>query len=184
MGFTLTIVSLVLIAALWVGVDVLVQRYSQLFAEEAMLREGRLLVFRDGIKMIRAHPMGVGTGAFQDRFREYQTFRPELLFDHAHNDYIETAAEWGIPVSLAFWTCIFFSLLRAIRLFVLIESPEKRGILLACIGAILSIALHSFADFNLQIPANAMLFFTFVGISLAISPEQDRSSLGYEWKNA
>ncbi len=30
-----------------------------------------------------------------------------------------------------------------------------------------SILLHSLTDFNLQIPSNAMLFFTFVGISLA-----------------
>jgi hypothetical protein len=37
-------------------------------------------------------------------------------------------------------------------------------------GAIFSILVHSFADFNLQIPSNAMLFFSFVGISLSVEP--------------
>jgi O-antigen ligase len=115
-----------------------------------------------------ANPLGVGVSNFQDRFRQYQTFRPDLLFDHAHNDYLETAAEWGLPVAMAYWSFIVFAVIRAIRLFGSIHSPEQRGILLACIGAILAILIHSLTDFNLQIPSNATLFFTFVGISLAM----------------
>jgi len=38
-------------------------------------------------------------------------------------------------------------------------------------GAVFSILVHSLTDFNLQIPSNAMLFFTFVGIALAIPLE-------------
>ncbi len=54
---------------------------------------------------------------------------------------------------------------------------NRRGILLACTGAIFSILVHSFTDFNLQIPSNAMLFFTFVGISLALPlPEKVHDS--------
>jgi len=167
-GFTLTVVGLVLSAALWIGIDVVIQRYSELLGQDAILREGRFLVYRDTIRMIRANPLGVGIGNFQDRFREYQTYRPNLLFDHAHNDYLETAAEWGLPVAILIWTVIMFAFVRAIRLFVSLRSHEQRGILLACIGAVFSILVHSLTDFNLQIPSNAMLFFAFVGISLAV----------------
>jgi len=167
-GFTLTVVGLVLSAALWIGIDVVIQRYSELLGQDAILREGRFLVYRDTIRMIRANPLGVGIGNFQDRFREYQTYRPNLLFDHAHNDYLETAAEWGLPAAILFWTVIMFAFVRAIRLFVSLRSHEQRGILLACIGAVFSILVHSLTDFNLQIPSNAMLFFAFVGISLAV----------------
>jgi len=118
--------------------------------------------------MILAHPMGTGTGSYEDRFREYQTFRPDLLFDHAHNDYLETAVEWGIPIAVAFWLFIALAWLRAVRLFLSIQSPEQRGILLACIGAITSILVHSLADFNLQIPSNSMLFFGFIGMSFSV----------------
>jgi O-antigen ligase len=167
-GFTLTVVGLVLSAALWIGIDVVIQRYSELLGVDAILREGRFLVFSDTLRMIRANPLGVGIGNFQDRFREYQTYRPNLLFDHAHNDYLETAAEWGLPIAAIFWMLVAFAFVRSVRLFVSLHSPEQRGILLACLGAIFSILIHSLTDFNLQIPSNAMLFFTFVGISLAL----------------
>jgi O-antigen ligase len=132
--------------------------------------------------MILAHPFGVGIGNYQDRFREYQTYRPDLLFDHAHNDYLETTAEWGTPIAIVFWTLIGFTLVRAIRLFVSVDSAEHQGILLACIGAMFSILLHSLADFNLQIPSNAMLFFAFVGISLATTQGQVSSYLSRHGK--
>lgn len=161
-------IGLVVVGALWIGIDGIVERYSELAKEDAVLRDGRVLVYRDALRMIAANPAGVGTGNFQDRFREYQTYHPDLLFDHAHNDYLETAAEWGLPIAAAFWSFLIFVVIRGVRLFVSIESPEQRGILLACTGAVFSILVHSLTDFNLQIPSNAMLFFTFAGISLAL----------------
>jgi O-antigen ligase len=161
--------ALLAAGALWIGIDVIVKRYSELAGEDALFREGRIVIFSNTTRMIKANPLGVGIGAFQDRFRQYQTFRTQFLFDHAHNDYLEAAAEWGIPIAAVFWAFILFALVRAVRQFLWDESPERRGILLACIGAIFSLLIHSFADFNLQIPSNAMLFFSFVGISLGMA---------------
>jgi O-antigen ligase len=117
--------------------------------------------------MIKANPLGIGIGRYQDVFRQYQTYRPELLFDHTHNDYLETIAEWGLPIAITFWMSLFFLLYRSVRAFFTVSAIEQRGILLGCIGPILSILVHSLTDFNLQIPSNAMLFFTFVGIAAA-----------------
>jgi len=168
-GFTLTLLSLVVAGAFWLGMDAVFQRYSELTGEEGLLREGRVLVYRDAVRMVLANPWGVGIGNFEDRFREYQTYQPNLLFNHAHNDYLEMAAEWGTPIASVFWIFIGFSFVRAVRLFISLGSPEQRGILLGCVGAIFSLLLHSLTDFNLQIPSNAILFLTFVGISWAIS---------------
>jgi len=176
-GLGLGMGGLVVAGALWIGIDVIVQRYSEIAGEEAILREGRVIVFRDAIRMIAANPSGVGTGNFQDRYRAFQTVHPEMLLDHTHNDYLETAAEWGLPVALAFWTFLLFVVVRGVRLFASIDSPEQRGILLACTGATFSILVHSLADFNLQIPSNAMLFFTFVGISLAMPLPEKKPQL-------
>src|SRR5262249_34838322 len=142
--------------------------YSELIVDDVLIEESRVMIARDATRMILANPLGIGVDNFQNRFRQYQTFHPDVLFDHAHNDYLETAAEWGLPAALAFWSFIVFAMVRAVRLFVLVHSPEQRGILLACIGAILAILIHSLMDFNLQIPSNATLFLTFVGISLAM----------------
>jgi O-antigen ligase len=171
LALPLTVIVLVMAGAVWIGIDVAVQRYSDLFGEEAILREGRLSVYRDAIQLIAANPLGVGVGNFQDRYRKYQSYRPDLLFDHAHNDYLETAAEWGMPIAICFWTFVGFAFVQAVRSFIDARSPERRSILLACIGAIFAILVHSLTDFNLQIPSNAMLFSSFVGIALA-SPDE------------
>jgi len=174
MGFVLgmTMMGLAVGAALWIGVDLIIERYSELFSQDALLKDGRLMIFRDVIRMIAANPLGVGIGKFEDAFRAYQTFQTHRLFDHAHNDYLETAAESGLIVAAMFWSFLVFTVIRGFRLFRLIDSPEQRGVLIICTGAICAILVHSLADFNLQIPSNAMLFFTFAGISLAVPPER------------
>lgn len=168
--------GLVVAGALWIGIDVIVERYAQLLEEDAVLQEGRMIVFRDTARMIATNPWGVGTGNYQDLFRQYQTFYPGALFDHAHNDYLETTAEWGIPIAVAFWGFLFFVLFRSVWAFLVVRSPERRGILLACMGAIFSILVHSLTDFNLQIPSNAMLFFSFVGIAIHHGGAETRRS--------
>jgi len=171
LGFGLA--GLILSGALWVGVDAILVRYGTLLESEAALREGRMLVYRDSLGMILDNPWGVGVDGFRDLFRQYQTFRPELLFDHAHNDYLETAAEWGILLAAVFWGLVVAVLVKSVRAFLKTESLEHRGMLIASCGAIFSILVHSLTDFNLQIPSNAMLFCVFVGIALACVTRKD-----------
>ncbi len=165
----LGVVALVTAGALWVGLDIVVQRYSELVGVDVIVREGRFITYRDSVRLISDHPLGVGSGHYQDAFRRYQTFRLDRLFDHAHNDYLETAAEWGVPLSLFFWAFVISVLISSVSAFLHEDSPERRGILLACIGSIFAILIHSLTDFNLQIPSNAMLFFSFVGIAVAFA---------------
>jgi putative inorganic carbon (HCO3(-)) transporter len=164
MGFGLF--GLILGGALWIGVDGILGRYGTLLEADAALREGRMIVYRDSLKMIADNSWGVGVDGYRDVFRQYQTFRPGLLFDHAHNDYLETAAEWGVVPAVAFWALVIGVLIQSIRTFLSVASPERRGILLASSGAIFAILVHSLTDFNLQILSNAMLFCIFVGIAL------------------
>ena len=157
---------LVLAGTMWMGMGVVVERYSHLVAGGNTVSQ-RLTVFADTIRMIRDNPLGIGPGAYADQFRRYQSADHALLFDHAHNDYLETAAEWGLPVAVAVWAFVFLVFARAIRAFLATRQRERRGILLAVIGGILSILVHSLADFNLQIPSNAMLFSAYIGIAAA-----------------
>jgi len=153
--------------ALWIGVDVVVERYDRLFGEEG-IQDSRRAVFRDTLSMIADNPMGIGPGAYRDTFRRYQRDHNGLVFTHAHNDYLETAAEWGVPIAAAFWLGILFAFGASVRAFARAREPEKRGSLLAALGAIAYILAHSLTDFNLQIPSNAMLFFTFVAVAIAV----------------
>jgi O-antigen ligase len=167
-GLTVGLLGLVLAGVFWIGVDAIVEHYAQLVGPEATVNEARLTIDKNTIEMIQHSPRGVGIGKYQDAFRRFQTTHPELLFDHAHNDYLETTAEWGLPIAACFWIVILAIFVSLVRLFMMTKSVETEGILLACTGAMFTILIHSLADFNLQIPSNAIIFFSFVGIGMAM----------------
>jgi O-antigen ligase len=165
----LGLLAIIVTGVLWIGVDVVVERYGQLIdPEQQRAGEDRPQIFRDTLKMIAAHPFGVGAGKYQDIFRRYQSHDGDVLFDHTHNDYLETAAEWGVIPAAIFWIFIIAVLVRSMRGFRSLESDIQRGILLACIGSIIALMIHNLADFNLQIPVNAALFFSFLGLAAAL----------------
>jgi O-antigen ligase len=162
-----TIVAFAVSAGLWIGLDALTNRFRGIVDEDGAIREVRYELFQDTLRMIGDNPLGVGIGRYEDAFRTYQTVRPDLLFDHAHNDYLETAAEWGVVPAGVFWALIVLVFYRSIRLFLKLADVERTSIILAAAGAIFAMLVHSLADFNLQIPSNAMLFAVAVGLALA-----------------
>ena len=167
-GLGMGLLGLVLAGMLWIGVEAIVEHYAELVVTEATVNNARLTIDKDTIEMIRHSPRGVGIGKYEDAFRRFQATHPELLFDHAHNDYLETTAEWGLPIAACFWIVILAIFVSLVRLLMMTKSVETEGILLACTGAMFTILIHSLADFNLQIPSNAIIFFSFVGIGMAM----------------
>ncbi len=156
-----------------VGLDALGQRFALLSEGRA----GRVPIYADSLRLIGDHPVfGVGPGMYRWRFRPYQTFNPGTRYDHAHNDYLETAAEWGVPVALLFWGFVGWCLYRASRSVFTSRSTFRQGLGLGCAGAIFSILLHSLVDFNLQIPTNLVIFCMILGLAWSLSPESRRSS--------
>lgn len=147
--------------ACWVGIDALLSRFE---ASGTAMGE-RTTIYSDTVKLIADNPiLGVGPGMFQWGFRPYQSVNTALLFDHAHNDYLQSAVEWGLPIALAFWGFVIWSLWRAVRRFVEGGDSWSRGIALGSAAAVFSILLHSLVDFNLQIPANWMIFCVILGL--------------------
>jgi O-antigen ligase len=174
------LVGLIAAGVIWVGVDVVVDRYGELIAsDQAPAKERRPKLYSDTLRLIKSHPFGTGVGKYQDIFRRYQTYDGETLFDHAHNDYLETAAEWGIIPAALFWAFIFAIVVRTIRCFLAARSATESAILIACLGGIMALLIHSLADFNLQIPVNAALFFSLLGMAAAF-PLDSRLSHGAE----
>ncbi|MDA2923076.1 O-antigen ligase family protein [Acidobacteria bacterium AH-259-L09] len=142
----------------WVGMDALLARFAQ--AETS-----RPVVYRDSLKLIAEEPLlGAGPGMYQWRFRPYQSIQAQLWYDHAHNDYLQSAAEWGIPLAMLFWGFVVWRFWRSILVFFSSRDAWRQGIALGCAGAIFSILVHSFVDFNLQIPVNLMIFCVILGL--------------------
>jgi hypothetical protein len=55
--------------------------------------------------------------------------------------------------------------------------PEARYFAVACVGALSAIALHSLADFNLYIPANAMLLAWIAGVTMSVELQAGKTNL-------
>jgi O-antigen ligase len=158
---TLTLAAVVLLPS-----DALVQRFADLASTGAISSDMRVGMWRDTLGLIKAFPLfGCGLGAYESTFPRYQTVAPMFTIDFAHNDYLQYLAELGV---LGFLT----GLLLVLRLFTqtlrsAINEPsiDRRYVSLACTGSLVAILLHSLVDFNLYIPANAMLLAWIGGIA-------------------
>lgn len=169
------VTAVVLIATLGLGLaygmDALIERFDTL--EES----NRPLVYRDTMRLIADHPtLGIGPGLYRWRFRPYQTLPTEVQFTHVHNDYLQVAAEWGIPAALLFWGFVGWRFVGAVRVFLAHRSPHSRGMALGCAATILTILLHSLVDFNLQIPANLAFFAVVLGLCWTLEERRERPS--------
>jgi hypothetical protein len=135
--------------------DRLEDRFSALEQDHV----SRLEVWRDAIEIVRDYPVfGTGLGTFKNAFMRYQRSMPRSLFDHAHNDYLELATDTGIVGFLLGMGMVVFFIWNVLR-----RWRKKHGMFGKCIalggmGSLSAIAVHSFVDFNLHIPANALLF--------------------------
>lgn len=128
--------------------------------------ENRLAVSHDALAEVGDYPwFGTGLGTFKTVFPQYQTFSTDLEWNHAHDDYVEALTETGIPGGLIILSALLlFGWLAFRRLGERMKTLQgwiQLGAALGCCGLL----VHSFADFNLHIPANAAWFAVCAGIS-------------------
>jgi O-antigen ligase len=87
-----------------------------------------------------------------------------MLYDHTHNDYLELISDTGFTGLIIVIAGAAYYLFMVTRLWFQRRNPFVRGITVGCLGGIAYIILHSFTDFNLQIPANALHLSIITGI--------------------
>jgi len=157
--------------AFWVGVEAVTSRFEMLGRAGAMERD-RLPVWRDSLRAIGDFQwMGTGLGTYDWAAMHYQTSFLSYRYEHAHNDYLEFAVEIGIPAAALLFAGLWALVLRAAR--TAVRATHRSAAILAAgsAGALFAILLHAITDFNLQIPANALLFCWVAGTAMGVSCE-------------
>jgi len=171
-GLIFLLLAAGLAAAAWMGVAPVIEHFEQLPQNEplAAATVGRMAVWRDTLGLVRAHPLaGVGFGCFRYAFTAVQSTQLTYLVDHAHNDYLEFAAELGLPGAALFFTPLFWIAFRTLRASLRAPSRLARSLALGSLGASVALLVHSAADFNLCIPANALVFAVVLALGYAAS---------------
>jgi O-antigen ligase len=145
----------------WIGGAELSQRIASVGPGHADLASDiRSYINRDGLRMFAKRPiLGWGLGSFPIVYPEFRTFYTNFFVNQAHNDYLQLLVEMGL---LGFGIMVWFVVTVYGRAFKKIRnwSSEVSGaVTVACALGLSGILVHSAVDFNLQIPANAALFY-------------------------
>ena len=118
----------------------------------------RPAIYRDTVTLIADNPMGVGPGMYRWALRPYQSSLPNKRFRHAHNHYLELAAEWGVPAAALLTLFLIVRCAASARLYLRSRDPSRRALALGASGAMLSLLLHGLVDFVFHVPAVLMAF--------------------------
>lgn len=138
--------------------------------------EERPFVARDTLRIIADHPaLGIGAGAYYTVYSAYQSLDAGGYYDHAHSDYLEFAAELGVPFALLLGVVVVLSLVTALRAIIRRRNPLMRGVSAGALMGVVALMIHAAVDFNFYIPANAATFMVvlaipFVGLHLDRRP--------------
>jgi O-antigen ligase len=153
------IVALVAVAVVaWVGTSRAIERFSGTSIHEVTLgRRGSMS--RGAAHIFLDHPIkGCGLGTLIDVFPAYENAYDGKVIDHVHNDYIEGLAETGLLGGICGVIFLWTLYREGRKNFIAEQGHFSRGLHAGAIMAVSGLLLHSFVDFNLQIPANALLF--------------------------
>jgi len=154
--------------------DSLQTRFDQLV--ETRGQEDLRPVFWDAaIHSIEDYPyVGSGLGTFRDSYNLYADRFEPYIIDRAHNDYLELALGLGIPMALLCVGALGWATLICVR--GVMTRRRRRLYALGAVSATTIVALHSFVDFSLQMPAVAVLYAVVLGVGLGQA--QGRSERG------
>ena len=149
----------------------LVQRAEKITDAENV----RIDLWRAAVEQWKVAPVfGTGSATYRYFGRKFRTERMQMDPFETHNDYLQLLAEYGIVGALGFIGFMVFHLRAGWRDFRRL-GPKRVAVAprllsnnlalqLAALSAVAAYVVHSVFDFNLHIPANALLLAFVFGI--------------------
>jgi O-antigen ligase len=119
----------------------------------ALQGELRVTLWKTSVEAWRQFPLlGSGLGTFPDAFRRVQPRDLNFLVEQAHSDFLQllvTGGSLGAALGVLLFASLFLLLGRA---WYRQRHREESATVLTGFGALLSLTLHGFVDFNMSIP--------------------------------
>jgi len=144
------------------------QRFRELQTPSGELSDdGRFAIWRAAQQLWHENIWwGIGPGHFNSRFGKY---RPEIVQrspDRVHNDYLNTLTDWGIVGMALVAIALALLIAGAFRTWLSVRRSDnalgdqrssKLALVLGASVGLIAILAHSVADFNMHVPANAII---------------------------
>lgn len=165
-GLTYLLISLFVIDTFilgaWFGIDKVKERIEQ----TSFSQESRDEVNIATLELIKAYPIaGTGAGSFYTIFPSVKPNDITVYYDHTHNDYLQFAIEYGLPMTGLLACLVIASLWQSFYTIKHRRHNLAKGTAFGCMMAIIGMLIHISVDFNLQAPANAAYFVIILTLS-------------------
>lgn len=155
-------IALLLAGAIWVNRQGLIGRLDATITAQV----GRPVIWAETLPLIRDFWLtGTGGGTYGEAMLRYQRTSTEALFNQAHNEYLQLAAEGGlllvVPALVAAWR-----LTRTVRGRLAEDTHELLWLRIGAAAGLCGVAVHCLFESGLRMPANALLFALLAGIAV------------------
>ena len=151
---SMLVIDILIVSSLF-GLKQVQQRIEQ----TNLTQESRDEVVTDALPLLSQYGViGTGGGTFYTVYPQVQSESIQHFYDHAHNEYLQFAIEFGIVGAAIIAMLVLLCAKSALSAMRHRRHPLPRGAAFATVMAVIGMALHSTVDFPLQAPANTAIF--------------------------
>jgi O-antigen ligase len=144
-------------AAAWLNLEGLTERIVTTASGSAFDATGRLAIWHETARIVRDFPLlGTGVGTFADAMFVYQQTARDVLFNNAHDEYLQLQAEGGSALLIITLAGIVL-VAKAGRARVSGDAGAHRYLRIGACAGLAGIAVQSIWEAGLRAPANLML---------------------------
>jgi O-antigen ligase len=153
-------------AAAWLNLEGLTQRIVTTASGSEFDATGRLAIWRETTRIVHDFPLlGTGAGTFADAMFVYQQTAREVLFNNAHDEYLQLQAEGGIVLLIVSLAGIALAA-KAARTRLAADVGAHRYLRIGACAGLVGIAIQSIWEAGLRAPANLLLAAIIVAIAV------------------
>jgi O-antigen ligase len=155
-----------LAAAAWMNLEGLAQRVATTLSAPRPEAFSRLTIWKETFRIIRAFPLfGTGQGTYADTMFVLQRDARPVLFNQAHNEYLQLATEGGVIMFVIVIAGLVL-LARAARLHLATDEGSHRFVRIGACAGLAAVAVQSIWETGLRAPANLLLAAILAGIAV------------------
>ena len=163
-----SVIAVIIVLTAEIGLAPILDRFSQDPMEDL-----RWSIYETSLKAaVENFPLGTGPGTYPDIYPYYQSPDIDAFVNHAHNDYLEWIFDGGLLALVLILAGLGMYVYGWHRLWIRGRWRSFRYVQAGAGIGVLLLIFHSFFDFNLHKPANAIFFAFFLAVFLKQNAEE------------